>query len=372
MNKGSELSALVDEQKPHVLALTEFGAAATVTDGELGIQGYSLYRGNHSSGGGGLGKGVAVYVADTLNHSACPIFEDVEFDCSTWLTVKLDNNKTLLVGVVYRSPNSDDANNGKLLAILRRAAAMNFDYLTLCGDYNLPRIEWNARRCLDPDGSYSQNFLETIEDLGLYQHATNPTRIRGEQRSCLDLVFTNEQGMVEEVGDLPPIGKSDHVCQRWEIIVSEVHFRNTTVQRRNFKKADWKSIRDDLMTFETLPDESPNRMNNKLLELIDESKSRNIPYCRPKSVKYRLPWMRNASLKKQRSAKWKSWKQFKRTGTLRDYEAYKYERNRLNDIIRSAKMKYEGRLIADMKENPNLYYGHCRRTLKTNKEFQMW
>ena len=80
--------------------------------------------------------------------------------------------------------------------------------------------------------------------------------------------------------------------------------------------------------------------NDKLLELIDESKSRNIPLCRPRSLKFCLPWMRNAGLKKQGTAKWKSWKQFKRTGTLRDYDAYKYERNRLNNAIRAAKMSY--------------------------------
>ena len=189
MNKGSEISALVDEQKPHVLALTEYGAASTVLDGEKGIDGYSLYRGDHSSGGGGLGKGVAVYVANTLNHSACPTFDDMGFDCSTWFTIKLASNETLLVGVVYRSPNSGDDNNDKLLAMLRQAATVRCEYLTLCGDYNLPRIDWRAKHCLDSDGSYSKEFLDMIEDLNLYQHATEPTRFRGEQRSCLDLIL---------------------------------------------------------------------------------------------------------------------------------------------------------------------------------------
>ena len=50
-----------------------------------------------------------------------------------------------------------------------------------------------------------------------------------------------------------------------------------------------------------------------------------------------------------------------------DYDSYKAERNRLGDMIRSAKMKYERRLIGDMKHNPNLFHGHCRRTLKTKQ-----
>ena len=104
MNKRSEISELIDTENPHILALTEFGAAADVSDGELGIGGYSLYRGNHSSGTGGPGRGVALYVKDTLNHSSCPDFDNAHFDCSSWSTVLLSDGKRLLVGVVYRSP----------------------------------------------------------------------------------------------------------------------------------------------------------------------------------------------------------------------------------------------------------------------------
>ena len=86
MNKHSKISGLIDEHNPHVLALTEFGAAACVNDGELGIEGYALYRGNHSSGNGGLGKGAALYVKNSLCHSSCPIFDGEEFDCHAWCT----------------------------------------------------------------------------------------------------------------------------------------------------------------------------------------------------------------------------------------------------------------------------------------------
>ena len=77
--------------------------------------------------------------------------------------------------------------------------------------------------------------------------------------------------------------------------------------------------------------------------------------------------MRGAKIKNQRWRRWKSWTKFKRTGLPRDYDAYKLERNKLNDVVREAKRKHGNNLIADLKENPNLYLGHCRRSLKTKQ-----
>ena len=85
--------------------------------------------------------------------------------------------------------------------------------------------------------------------------------------------------MVDEVGELPPIGKSDHVCQKWELTVEDVSFRNTAVLWRNFKKANWEGIKEDLRKFEAEPSDSPNSLNDKLISIIDHSKSRNVPLC---------------------------------------------------------------------------------------------
>ena len=77
--------------------------------------------------------------------------------------------------------------------------------------------------------------------------------------------------------------------------------------------------------------------------------------------------MKAPKIKKQRTTQLKKWKRYKQTGSVVDYDAYKMERNRLVDFVRSAKARYEQRLIEDMKHNPNLYHGHCRRTLKTKQ-----
>ena len=367
MNKKSEIHDFIDAHNPHVLALTEFGAATSVKDNELGIEGYTLYRGDHSDGKGGLGRGVGMYVHDSLNHSACPMLEKGNFDCSAWSVIKLKDNKSLLLGAVYRSPNSSADNNQLLLEMIRWAATVKHEYLMICGDFNLPLINWSSHQSADSESSLSSCFLEMVEDLDLFQHVQNSTRFRGSQNSCLDLIFTNEENMVNDIQEWPPLGKSDHLCQKWRLVVSEPIFKNTTKLRHNFKNANWEAMKKDLSTFELNSDDSPDEMNRILVEKINELKTKHIPLCRPKSNKNRLPWMKGAAIKKQRFLKWKTWKRFKQSDLPRDYDAYKMERNKLGDMIRSAKANYEKGLIADMKENPNLFHGHCRQSLKTKQ-----
>ena len=108
-------------------------------------------------------------------------------------------------------------------------------------------------------------------------------------------------------------------------------------------------------------------MYDKFAAMVNKTKNRHIPKCRPRTNRHRLPWMRSPRIQKQRTSEWQSWRRFKQMGLPHAYGVYKIERNRLCDMVRTAKMKYEGRLIAAMKENPNLYFSHCRRTLKTKQ-----
>ena len=173
--------------------------------------------------------------------------------------------------------------------------------------------------------------------------------------------------MVNEVTEIPPLGKSDHVCQKWSLIVGEMMFKNTTRLRPNFKRANWTAIKEQLRVYKNDPSDPPGVMVEKLVGKIDELREVYIPQCKPRGMKHRLPWMKANSLKKQRAVKWRKWKRYKESGLPRDYDAYKMERNRLGDMIRSAKSRYECGLIDDMKDNPNLFHGHCRRSLKTKQ-----
>ena len=127
--------------------------------------------------------------------------------------------------------------------------------------------------------------------------------------------------MVGEVLELPPIGSFDHVCQKWELVVKEAIFKNTTALRPNFKRAKWGEIKDDVRGFSFEPSDLVATMTDKFVAMNNNTKKNNIPLCRPRSIKHRLPWM--PGYKKQRVRRWEIWTKFKRTGLQRDYDAYK-------------------------------------------------
>ena len=73
----------------------------------------------------------------------------------------------------------------------------------------------------DAEESTAQLFFDkTQELLFLSQCVKFNTRIRhNNQASMLDLVFTNEEDMVTEMKEIPPLGKSDHVGIIWRFVV---------------------------------------------------------------------------------------------------------------------------------------------------------
>ena len=66
---------------------------------------------------GSKGGGVMLYVHESFTSVPCSELNEFKFGESVLSIVKL-HKSDLLVGVVYRSPNSDETNNEKLLDCL--------------------------------------------------------------------------------------------------------------------------------------------------------------------------------------------------------------------------------------------------------------
>ena len=171
--------------------------APIINTGELAIKGYQLIRADRNVHGGGM----AVYIKNEFQTTLFELTSNSES-----LFLKINNGKAhLFLLVVYRPPNDKDATLLPLLfdEVIKIVEAQN-DYLVICGDFNLPDINWTDLTCC---GTYniSLPFLSKACDLGLEQHVFEPTH---EQGNILDLIFTNKS-IVTNVEVLDPL-LSDH------------------------------------------------------------------------------------------------------------------------------------------------------------------
>ena len=92
-------------------------------------------------------------------------------------------------------------------------------------------------------------FMETIKDLFLKQHVTEPTRYRnGEEPSLLDLIMTNEDGMIQNLSYQPALGDSDHCCLKFDLSCYAYHSKRKEEEKTNYYRADYASIRSRLFT----------------------------------------------------------------------------------------------------------------------------
>ena len=91
-------------------------------------------------------------------------------------------------------------------------------------------------------------FMETVRDCFLYQKVTTPThQRRGQQANTLDVVFTNEDGMVGEVEHTAPIGKSHHGTLIFKFCVYKDK-PNHSQKKFKFDQGDYDQMRQNLGT----------------------------------------------------------------------------------------------------------------------------
>ena len=134
------------------------------------------------------------------------------FEESTWVESKLRDADTLLIGVFYRSPNSSRENHDKLRDLIHEAVSRKSSHLLLMGDFNYNDIDWRLETSPPRLDHPAMAFKECLRDCYLFQRVKDPTYYRETQTpNTLDLIISNEEGMVDGIELAAPIGKSHHV-----------------------------------------------------------------------------------------------------------------------------------------------------------------
>ena len=103
INKKTELNIMVDDIKPHIIGITESWANNDITNAELGLEGYVMFRKDRI---GRRGGGVLLYIKDTIPAYEVQLQEEADCNEAIWCNL-VTGHTTVIIGVVYRCPTDD-------------------------------------------------------------------------------------------------------------------------------------------------------------------------------------------------------------------------------------------------------------------------
>ena len=101
---------MVDDIKPHIIGITESWANIDITDAELGLEGYVMFRKDRM---GRRGGGVLLYIKESIPAYEVQLQEDADCKEALWCNL-VTGHTTVTIGVVYRCPNITIQNNEKI------------------------------------------------------------------------------------------------------------------------------------------------------------------------------------------------------------------------------------------------------------------
>ena len=114
------------------------------------------------------------------------------------------------------------------------------------GDFNYPEINWDLAISEAGPSHPATTFLNVTKEAFLVQHQKEPTRHRpGQKANTVDLIFTSDDGFLEEITTAPPMGKSDHFTIIFSLDMKEKKQEHRTTL--NYTKMDTNMLIETLL-----------------------------------------------------------------------------------------------------------------------------
>ena len=267
------------------------------------------------------------------------------------------NNVKRLYVCAYCSPNSDDENNNKLLENLTWASR-NYSEIQLVGDINLPSIDWNSNYS---SNNYEMRFLDVLDEGGLEQLITEPTRYRISQNpSLLDLLITSNPSSVTDIIIADPFGKSDH-CRIEFSLKKGYEDPESNNHRYNYNKIDDNKFMRGMERIDWMDLQygSLDEMFENFTSVVESAIEESVPKLKPVARKI-APWS-NAKIRKLSGKKRRLWDRYRYSSLQYDYNKYKLCLNEFNHEKSIAIYNYENNIICNKNTDPKKYHRYVSR-----------
>ena len=205
----------------------------------------------------------------------------------------------------------------------------------------------------------SHAFLEAILDSYLVQHVRQPTRFRhGDAPHTLDLIFSNEEGMVSNLIHLPALGSSDHEVLRFQLSCY-TQMRKSDDTQLNLNRGNYNKMAKELngIQWDSMESTSLEEHYKNFTTALKRLMLDNIPYVRMRQKK--SIYMTGVAFK-MRNRKHKLWKRYVRSGDEADHKRFVRTRNDLWSLTRSLRYNLERQLVSKLKRECQTFLEVCK------------
>ena len=312
-------------------------------------------------------RGVALYVDKSFNARECEELNETDFQESVWCTFNDSCDDKILLGCVYRSPNtSTEDNDDNLFSLLKSKVVNKFNKVCIMGDFNFPTIRWDG----EWSGDKNSMIIKKLQDAFLVQRVKECTRRRPDQNpSLVDWVLVSEENLISNIVHYDPVGKSDHDILSFQLYVSNLKNEKQSNEVFNLNKGNYDKFRNILKGYDwsILDKMGVEETWNYIKGALQAGMEQCIPKVSTSIKKKRNTpvWLNKKVLNKIKK-KHKLFKRYLTTKSGLDYQKYILERNRCNKLIKNARKDYEHNIAKESKKNPKKFWKYINEKLKVN------
>jgi len=313
----------------HVICLSETWLKPAISDHAIALQGYHLYRHDRI---GKTGGGVAFFLSNQLNAKILKHSTDNAHHMPEYLIaeISVDKHSKILLAVVYRPPHC-----GFLTEFFNC-----FSDLSTLYKHSLILGDFNADLC--SNSFDAAQILSFVDSMHLFLVPYDPTHHTRTSSTWLDLCILDDRDKLVDFRqhDVCFLSAHDLINVTYKIKIDRQQKRQIYV--RDFRSFDDEAFLQDLqgrdweLLYRTKDIESKvTILNNYLLDCYN--KYAPLRYISPNHLP--APWL-TTDIKDKMAERNRARKIWRRRRTDSNYTRYKELRNRVQNLVRDAKIKY--------------------------------
>lgn len=324
----NDLKNILVNEKFKLLGITETWLTPLIISDVLDVDGYRIIRNDRD----GRGGGVALYYDSSLNVKIFSAENTPELE-QLWITIKI-KQFNYGIGIVYRPPSQNINESLKTLENSIADILPSVDNLIIMGDLNINMFNLNSNATVQ--------LLELMGTYNLSQLVCEPTRINNISSTLIDLIITNNNNLITNIGCSDLHDLTDHRLVFCNLNVKIEDNSPKLFTYRNFKHFNNELFLNDLLLINwdhiynlSDIDDKLSFLTNNIINLFNiHAPIRTIKVSKPKA-----PWLTDV-IKIMIKTRDKLLAKYHKTKDNAHWVEYKAMRNYVTNAVRREKKAY--------------------------------